>query len=208
MQGMEIFARAWEIFLDWVFPLTDSARIVRECRDEEFIALLQPRTLPDGTVALLPYRHRLVRAAIIEAKFRRNQKAIRLLSAVLAEYLLARTEDEAALGEISYVLVPVPLGPARRRERGYNQAEEIARESGMQVRDILVRVRDTLAQTSLSRSERLRNMTHAFRSRSEPPDDAVYIIFDDVVTTGATLSAAREPLRSSGMRTESLALAH
>src|SRR5207249_3758823 len=67
-------------------------------------------------------------------------------------------------------LVPVPLGPRRQRERGYNQSERLARALGRRwqrpVADLLVRVRDTAAQTALTPEARLANVAGAFEVRN------------------------------------------
>ncbi len=67
-------------------------------------------------------------------------------------------------------LVPVPLGPRRQRERGYNQSERLARALGRRwqrpVADLLVRVRDTATQTALTPEARLANVAGAFEMRN------------------------------------------
>src|SRR4029077_14776188 len=67
-------------------------------------------------------------------------------------------------------LVPVPLGRARLRSRGYNQSERLARALGRRwqrpVVDLLVRTRDTAAQTALTPEARLANVAGAFEMRN------------------------------------------
>jgi len=97
-------------------------------------------------------------------------------------------------------IVPLPLHPARLRERGYNQAEYIARGiaevlSAPVRNDLLKRVRNTRSQTALTKEERSKNMKNAFSLASDKIDleDRSVLLVDDLVTTGATLrSAARE----------------
>lgn len=191
---MGILAR----ILDLLFPLGDTARIVRETSSEEFSSLLAPRVTKTGVVALLPYRHRIVRAVIREAKFKRSARAFELLATVLADYLAAYTEEHAALDDRPLMLIPLPLGPKRRHERGYNQIEEVVRRTGTPYDSrILVRTRDTRPQTTLSRRERLQNVQNVFRA-TRPDLSYTYVLVDDVVTTGATLEAAGAALRSAG----------
>jgi ComF family protein len=109
------------------------------------------------------------------------------------------------------LIVPIPLHPARVRERGYNQsaciARGVARILGVPLReDAAVRTRNTAPQTSLDRNRRRDNVAGAFRVRR--PDavrDANVLIVDDVVTTGATARALATALREAGARCCALA---
>ena len=123
-------------------------------------------------------------------------------------------------------LVPVPLGRARLRSRGYNQSERLARALGRRwqrpVVDLLVRTRDTAAQTALTPEARLANVAGAFETRNvergmrnRRPDDCSafrlppsafqrpLILVDDVFTTGATLAEAARALERAGAGTVS-----
>jgi competence protein ComFC len=101
-------------------------------------------------------------------------------------------------------LLPVPLFGIRERERGFNQAERVARRLGRAVSvpvdsRLLERVVPTPSQTRLSRRERSDNMRHAFRLRH--PDKArarTFVLVDDVFTTGATTSACARLLMKAG----------
>lgn len=104
------------------------------------------------------------------------------------------------------MVIPVPLHSSRLGQRGYNQAELLARafsrQQGIAIRtDILVRSRATEAQTRLSRGERRRNVAGAFTIATPAAAAAVtgkrILLIDDVTTTGSTLDAAAEPLRAA-----------
>ncbi|MGF1530186.1 MAG: ComF family protein [Puniceicoccaceae bacterium] len=117
------------------------------------------------------------------------------------------------------ILVPIPLAPARYRQRGFNQAEVLAREilrqrpgHQLQLTQLLHRIRETPTQTARSRAERFHNVRRAFHC--PPPNDpsilgSRLILVDDVQTTGATLeSAARGLWRAGARRIESITFAH
>jgi ComF family protein len=102
-------------------------------------------------------------------------------------------------------LVPVPVHRERLRERGYNQAELIARAMGsavgLPVIDRLKRVRPTTKQHRLDRAARLANLRAAFSVLAAPTSmPAAVIVVDDIVTTTATLEACASVLRSAGVR--------
>lgn len=102
------------------------------------------------------------------------------------------------------VLVPVPVHAERRRTRGYNQAELLARElaqgARLPVADVLVRRLPTTKQHGLNRAERLRNLRGAFGLRDGVDAPATVVLIDDIVTTMATLEACASVLRDAGSR--------
>ncbi len=101
-------------------------------------------------------------------------------------------------------LVPVPLHPRRRRERRFNQAEEIGRKVtaatglGFQPRG-LARIKYTRPQVELTGEERLVNVRGAFAAREDFSGKSV-LLFDDVITTGATVRECAAVLRNAGAR--------
>ena len=100
------------------------------------------------------------------------------------------------------VAVPVPLHPSRRRERGFNQAEDLARHVGLPVVMALRRVRRTVSQADLPAARRHGNVKGAFaiRSRDRAISGSVVVLIDDVSTTGATLDACAMALKEAGAR--------
>ena len=103
-------------------------------------------------------------------------------------------------------LIPIPLHKRKFRERGYNQAELIARGvsvvTGAPVRaDLIRRRRFTETQTKLNIDERKKNMEDAFEllpGKEEEMRGKSVIIIDDVITTGATISSCAEKLKAAG----------
>jgi ComF family protein len=97
--------------------------------------------------------------------------------------------------------VPVPLHPARRRQRGFNQAAELAAHLGLPVVDALERVRATATQADLPAAQRHRNVRGAFSATSAAGGlkGAVVLLVDDVSTTGATLTACARALKDAGV---------
>jgi ComF family protein len=107
----------------------------------------------------------------------------------------------ATVREIPDCLAAVPLAPARQRERGFNQAHEIARRVSRQM-DLpllrcLIRTRHAPPQALLDWSARRTNLANAFVARPTVAGRSVAIV-DDVMTSGATMHAAAQALRGAG----------
>jgi ComF family protein len=106
-------------------------------------------------------------------------------------------------------VVPVPLHRLRLLERGYNQAEMLARgvartlETDVLPR-LLTRPHATRSQTDLSRDERWTNVSTAFES-ARTLDGGTYLVVDDVLTTGSTAMACAQALRTAGAEAVTIA---
>jgi ComF family protein len=130
----------------------------------------------------------------------------------LATLLRSTPWVEPALDAADAVL-PIPLSPARLRERGFNQSLLLARALAAPKADagLLLRVRDTPAQSGLARAQRLRNLRTAFAVAPRGAGRLAglrVVLVDDVMTTGATLQAAAAVLRQAGAaRVEAVVLA-
>jgi len=114
------------------------------------------------------------------------------LADLLAQSLAAAVVRRAG-SSLPDLIVPLPLAPARQRSRGFNQAMEIARPLARQlsrpIAAALERKRDGPAQAALPRAARARNLRGAFTATNAVGGRHIAIV-DDVMTTGATLSAA------------------
>jgi ComF family protein len=97
--------------------------------------------------------------------------------------------------------VPVPLHPSRRRERGFNQAADLAKHVGLPAVAALRRVRATSTQTGLPAAQRHRNVRDAFAltRAGRALTNATVVLIDDVSTTGATLEACARVLKQAGV---------
>ena len=130
------------------------------------------------------------------------------LCGLLADWMQEGLADLRMRDPPVEVLVPVPLHRARLRERGFNQAglvaAELGRRAGIEVCDVLERVRETGSQARLGRSQRLGNLRAAFRLGNARDARGAggcgriagrhVVLVDDVLTTGATLDACARAL--------------
>lgn len=147
----------------------------------------------------LRYAHPL---DLIEArfKFHGDLAAGRVLAGLLVA--AARTDAPPSLPSL---IVCVPLHPNRLRERGYNQALELARPLAAALdlplaATALERTRATTAQTGLDAGERRRNLRHGFSVPEGIALPAHVAVFDDVMTTGSTLGECARVLRRAGVQ--------
>jgi len=179
-------------------PLEAPAPLCGVCLDRE----------PPFATAWVPFRygHPL---DLLETrfKFHRDLAAGR----VLAELLVERAGADAPA--LPQLVIPIPLHVSRLRRRGYNQALELARPLARELGipcacAALVRTKATPAQTGLDAKTRRRNVRGAFEITRSVSLPAHVALFDDVMTTGATLrEAARVLVRAGVERVDVWALA-
>jgi len=103
------------------------------------------------------------------------------------------------------MVVPVPLGVARKKERGYNQASLLAYPLALRFNlayrpKALWRVRETKSQVSLNRQERQKNVSEAFKAGAKLVNEKTILVIDDVTTSGATLDACAVALLKAGAK--------
>ena len=161
----------------------------------------------DGARSFGVYTGKL-RQAVLRLKFAGDER----LGTRLGELLAPTWDSLPQVGEFaSPLVVPVPLHPSRRRERGFNQSELLAaglvralgRQSGGAAPQVakacLRRKCATPPQTGLSVAARRENLKGAFEVvKPEAVRGRGIVLVDDVMTTGATLSACARALKSAG----------
>jgi competence protein ComFC len=150
--------------------------------------------------AVSAYRSRgIARHVILNFKYGRQVHLCHLV----ASWLIAALDDLRLRERTFDAIIPVPLHPAKQRERGFNQAallaERLAPRLGIPVRPMLQRVRFTTTQTAFDRAERIQNLRHAFRLRGNGDvRNLRVLLIDDVLTTGSTLSECARVLKENG----------
>ena len=150
--------------------------------------------------AVAAYRSRgVVRKILLDFKYGQQ---IHLRHPV-AEWLIETLDDPRLRGRRFDVVIPVPLHPTRKRERGFNQAELLAQilsvKAGLVIQEMLERIRYTTTQTAFDRAERMENLQGAFRLRKKAHVRGLRVLLiDDVLTTGSTLSECARVLKAAG----------
>lgn len=164
------------------------------CGEPPFGGLCGCRDLPptiDRARAFAAYDG-WVSAAVKRMKYDREPDRARHLAGFLVPLL-------ADLGSVD-ALVPVPLHPAKERDRGFNQArllaDHLSTATAIPVIDLLCRTRKTVSQTTLSGRQRRENVRDVFamNERWHPRAGQRFVLIDDVRTTGATLGACAQAI--------------
>jgi ComF family protein len=148
-----------------------------------------------------------LKQSLARLKYNRRPQVAEPLGQWLAQLWLDAGPREHNLG-----VVPIPLHGDRQQQRGYNQAELIARSfcqvTGMPLRpNGLTRTQATTAQFGLSRRERYQNLSNVFEVGADlkkHPNPKNLVLVDDIFTTGATLKSAAETLQQAGFKVTAL----
>ena len=155
------------------------------------------RSAPSFDSVRAPYEFRgSARDIVHDLKYRNVRIAVPYVSRLLAEYLERNPYPVDAY-------CPVPLHPRRERSRGFNQSDLIVKElsklTGIPAdTTVLRRTRNTPPQVNMETSgDRQRNITDAFQCQSDAQDRR-YMLIDDVITTGSTMSACADALKNAG----------
>lgn len=172
-------------------------------------------------LALFDYREGVIKRALHALKYYKKKGLAEILGSVLYENML---EEISALKTFSIgkpiIVIPVPLSNSRYKERGYNQADLIAKgfmrnapkELFELKTNIIIKAKDTKAQARIKdRKERLRNISGAFainRDMNEISGRTI-IVIDDITTTGGTITEIIKLLKENGAKKViGLAVAH
>lgn len=189
--------------VDWLAPPRCVA--CGQCADLGSIDLCEccAEVLPWTPGALAPFRYEdPVGSGLRALKYGGDRRPARVFGALLAAHLIVHGPPQA--------LVPVPLHPRRQLERGYNQAELLAREAACWLRvPVLARVvfrdRHTAPQARLPATDRRANVEHAFAAapgaarRMARQGIRHVAVIDDVYTTGATIRSVGTVLQLFGL---------
>jgi ComF family protein len=170
-------------------PLSEGQSVCGAClkNKPEFkvFAMFHYKTPIDQLILGLKFNNRLVNAKI--------------LGELLASYLKEQYQNQSK----PEVIIPVPLHHERLRERGYNQALELARPIAKRLKikidySSVIRTKNTLAQARLSAKKRKQNIKQAFNVEKIKNYKHVAVI-DDVITTGNTATELCEILYKKGI---------
>lgn len=211
-----------ERFLDFIFPPTcayckkEGEFLCIKCWEEVEIKAIKPRRGPrkkelweslDGVIYGADYhKNPSIQAVISQFKYRFN----RHMTCYLALLMVKKLKQLEMIKGKCVFLIPVPLHPRRRRQRGFNQAELLCQGIDAKwTRDVkstqlLKRTKYTYQQAKLNKAERQQNLNNAFKLKEgadlKTLNKGVCFLVDDVFTTGATLESAAKTLKEAGVK--------
>lgn len=142
--------------------------------------------------------------AVQDALYRFKFHDRRSYSRIFAGMLARRFSRQIASWHVC-LIVPIPLHPSRRRERGYNQSALLAADLSEILAipwsdDLLIRIKKTKRQKDLTPGDRQKNISGAFSIQSDKNVPECVLLLDDIYTTGATINEAARTLREAGAK--------
>ena len=156
----------------------------------------------NGLYFTVSYQNKLIKKLIHQFKYEPYIKELAepLANLIITHFLLLDKSNQIWKGKI---LVPIPLSKGKLKERGFNQAEEIAKNLSNFLKiplcNCLVKIKETPSQVDLSEKERRENIKRVFEIEEEAKDKRILLV-DDVYTTGTTMNEAAKVLKEAGAK--------
>jgi competence protein ComFC len=205
--------KIYEFLIDTLFPPDKRVREIENMDTGVFIQKAQ-KSLADETsneiMSLFLYKDPLVKTAILEVKSYGNKKVAKIIGKAVYDLLLEEISDLILFSHFTHpLIIPIPITRKSMRKRGWNQCELILNgiqekqsELIFEVRkDILFKVRETGDQVGKGRKERFENLKNCFQVKNPTlVKERNIIVFDDILTTGATLLEAKRTLKQAGAK--------
>jgi ComF family protein len=208
--------------------------------DELFKSLPKSRTLSGATAltdtqkisTVLSYKNKTTRSLVWNIKYKKDQHALTCAGYILYHVLIEIIQENTTWTKnvqqkpYPFIIIPIPISSSRRRERGYNQCELIAKaivrydtdEIFAIKTDILFKIKNVKKQTFKNRQERLAGPQGVFTAvmPSNMSTDTLsdirgrpIFLLDDVITTGSTMQTAIDCLHHAGFKNvRGISLAH
>jgi len=180
-----------------LLPSPDNAAKCARCKDKKL----------SGLYFALPYKEKfLTKKLIHQFKYQPYIKDLaKNLAGVLIEHFVITGKNTDQIWQNS-VLMPIPMEIKKLKNRGYNQAEELAKELSKVlaiplISNNLIKIKTTLPQVNLSAKERTENLKDAFSiKKPELFSGKKIFLVDDVYTTGSTMQECAQILKDSGAK--------
>jgi ComF family protein len=155
----------------------------------------------DKILSATSFNNHIVKEAIHKLKY----SYIEELSTPLAFLILNHLQTIDCQIDNSFILIPVPIHIKKKRKRGFNQSEEIAKiisqSTGIKLSTALIKTKETKPQMELNRIERIENIKDCFAiNEKKEIENKTIILLDDVYTTGSTMNECAKILKENGAK--------
>ncbi|MDD4074048.1 MAG: ComF family protein [Candidatus Pacebacteria bacterium] len=152
----------------------------------------------DRIYSACSFKNSIVQNAIHKLKY----SYIKELSIPLSFLIIKHLQEVSCLIDEDFVIIPIPLSNKRKRARGFNQSEEIAKiiseTTGLKLfTDCIEKIKNNKAQVELNKEERLKNISGVYKVKKDILGLNI-ILIDDVYTTGATMEECAKILKEKG----------
>ena len=134
-----------------------------------------------------------IRTLIHGLKYKWYEEASTLFHKYIKNFLLNIQRENPRK---NIICIPVPLHPKKLRQRGFNQSEKLIPSECKKL--FIQKIQHTPSQMGLSRKQRLTNVKDVFQYNKNLSEENVFVIIDDIVTTGSTLHEVARTLKKSG----------
>ena len=192
--------------LDWIYKKKcyfcrsskESVKMCSNCYNElEHLPIAVNRVVEGKMVYCAGIYSKNLQKMIRGLKYHNQKDLAYFLAKFMAEYL----KD---LPQKDYEIVPVPIFPKREKKRKYNHmnltGEELSKIMGYSINKHLIeRIKDTKPQYKLKRSERIINLSNAFKVNKENYSGKTLLLIDDICTTGSTFEAMIKEFEKNGI---------
>ena len=196
----------FDTLLDWIYKKKcyfcksskESVKMCSKCYDElEHLPISVSRVTEGKMVYCAGIYSKNLQKLIRGLKYHNQPDLAYYLAKFMAEYLSDMPQKD-------YEIVPVPIYPKREKQRKYNHmnltGEELSKITGYSLnKNLIKRIKDTKPQYKLKRSERIINLSDAFKVDKQNYNGKTLLLIDDICTTGSTFEAMIKELEKNGI---------
>lgn len=211
-----MFYKITQSLIDFLFPEKclgcdkKGLSLCKNCLSQTHLSLYKNEDI----YAIFSYKNILIKKIIKNLKYKRKKSALEKLIYSNSNIFEKIIKENISKPKQEIILIPIPQHKKKQTIKGYNQSEIIAKQISkifnIEIKKILIKTKNTKSQVETkSKIERLQNISNSMDIKKSINKDFLYIIIDDVYTTGATINEAKRVLKKHGaQKVIAITLAH